>query len=402
MIYIMTMLYGRNTAKKYFWFILALTLFGVFIGACFFLLPFFADPHEYMIFLCIPILLEAIRSFVCSAYCQGATRGLRISRGLVLLLMVYIVLFSKIHAWETVLSGFITGLYLMVSAIWKMSNSVVLKFQRWKLMFTVSIIEFLLGLWNFIPWSFDYSSRQVYWDVGTLIMIFSLDSFFVYYFVVSSRISDDVDQITFVRNHSSSDRESGTLHVWTTTGQLPLFFKIIQRYIVSRNSQGVISTGHVAFELDEIYISHYPEKDIDRDTAQFLQILKSTEENNDTGVFQISYLDEMKIAPPPNFKLTIEGISKEKLDAFWREYSKDTTYNLTNRNCSTVVSLALIKSTEGYFTEKKGGFMLLLKLLFSPELWVMSQLRKHASIMTWTPGIVLDYSRAMSVLLKMR
>lgn len=402
MIYIITMLYGRETAKKYFWTILSITLFGAFIGIGFFLLPFFADPYEFMIFLCIPILLEAIRSFICAVYCKGATRGLRISRGLVLLFMVYVVLFSQIHAWETVLSGFITGLYLMMSSIWKMSNSIVLKFQRWKLMLAVSILEFFIGLWNFIPWSFDYSSRQIYWDVGTLILIYSLDSFFVYYFVISSQLADiDGMKTDLESSNHKKNREQAVVHVWTTTGQLPLFFKIIQRYIVSRNSLGVISTGHVAFELDEIYISHYPEKDIDRDTAQFLQILKSTEENNDTGVFQVSYLDEMKIASPSNFKLTIDGISKEKLDTFWQEYSKDTTYNLTNRNCSTVVSLALVKSTEGYFAEKQGGFMLLLKLLFSPELWVMSQLRKHASIMTWTPGIVLDYSRAMSVLLKM-
>lgn len=402
MIYIITMLYGRETAKKYFWAILSITLFGAFIGIGFFLLPFFADPYEFMIFLCIPIFLEAIRSFICAVYCKGATRGLRISRGLVLLFMVYVVLFSQIHAWETVLSGFITGLYLMMSSIWKMSNSIVLKFQRWKLMLAVSILEFFIGLWNFIPWSFDYSSRQIYWDVGTLILIYSLDSFFVYYFVISSQLADiDGMKTDLESSNHKKNREQAVVHVWTATGQLPLFFKIIQRYIVSRNSLGVISTGHVAFELDEIYISHYPEKDIDRDTAQFLQILKSTEENNDTGVFQVSYLDEMKIASPSNFKLTIDGISKEKLDTFWQEYSKDTTYNLTNRNCSTVVSLALVKSTEGYFAEKRGGFMLLLKLLFSPELWVMSQLRKHASIMTWTPGIVLDYSRAMSVLLKM-
>lgn len=61
----------------------------------------------------------------------------------------------------------------------------------------------------------------------------------------------------------------------------------------------------------------------------------------------------MKIAPPSNFKLTIEGISKEKLDAFWREYSKDTTYNLTNRNCSTVVSLALIKVLKDILLRKR-------------------------------------------------
>ena len=401
MIYIIIMLYGRDRAKKHFWALLGLAFLGILIGASFFMLPFFADPYEYTVFLCIPILLEAIRSFVCAFYCAGAARGLRVSRGIVLLLMIYIVLFAQIHPWNTVLSGFITGLYLIFSSIWKMSNSLVLRFRRWKFMLGVSIVELCIGFWNFIPWSFDYSSRQIYWDVGTLILVYSINSFIIYYLVINSELGTASDKQHDEAKKNRQSRDNAIVYVWTTTGKLPLFYKIIARYIISKNASGVISTGHAAFELDEIYISHYPANDIERDASQFLKILKSTDENNDSGVFQLNYLDEVKISSPSNFKIIIEGVNKEKLDSFWQEYRKDTTYNLTNRNCSTVVSLALMKGTEGYFSEKKGGIRLFLKALFSPELWVMSQLRKHASIMTWTPGIVLDYSRAMSALLKM-
>jgi hypothetical protein len=31
----------------------------------------------------------------------------------------------------------------------------------------------------------------------------------------------------------------------------------------------------------------------------------------------------------------------------------------------------------------------------NPELWVASQLRKHAEAMAWTPGLVLDYARTL-------
>jgi len=34
----------------------------------------------------------------------------------------------------------------------------------------------------------------------------------------------------------------------------------------------------------------------------------------------------------------------------------------------------------------------------TPELWVALQLRKRAETMAWTPGLVLDYARALSML----
>ncbi|MGB9330458.1 MAG: hypothetical protein WCB10_06795 [Steroidobacteraceae bacterium] len=38
-----------------------------------------------------------------------------------------------------------------------------------------------------------------------------------------------------------------------------------------------------------------------------------------------------------------------------------------------------------------------LRSLCNPELWVASQLRKYAEAMAWTPGLVLDYARALRV-----
>jgi hypothetical protein len=38
------------------------------------------------------------------------------------------------------------------------------------------------------------------------------------------------------------------------------------------------------------------------------------------------------------------------------------------------------------------------KLMSTPELWVALQLRKRAETMAWTPGLVLDYARALSML----
>ena len=41
---------------------------------------------------------------------------------------------------------------------------------------------------------------------------------------------------------------------------------------------------------------------------------------------------------------------------------------------------------------------LFMTLLLTPELWIAAQIRKRAKTMTWTPGLVLDYSRALSIL----
>jgi hypothetical protein len=36
-------------------------------------------------------------------------------------------------------------------------------------------------------------------------------------------------------------------------------------------------------------------------------------------------------------------------------------------------------------------------MLVTPELWVAAQVRKRAVTMAWTPGLTLDYARALSM-----
>ncbi|MET0506044.1 MAG: hypothetical protein ABWZ85_12000, partial [Luteibacter sp.] len=90
----------------------------------------------------------------------------------------------------------------------------------------------------------------------------------------------------------------------------------------------------------------------------------------------------------------------ERLLHFWEHYRQDTTYNLTRRNCAASVARALEAGLEGAVSRLHGNpdWGLFMTLLLMPELWIAAQIRKRAKTMTWTPGLVLDYSRALSIL----
>ena len=89
------------------------------------------------------------------------------------------------------------------------------------------------------------------------------------------------------------------------------------------------------------------------------------------------------------------------MQAFWQRYRRNTTYNLTHRNCSSTVAHALEAALEGAVGRLHGdraGWRSLLRVLVTPELWVAAQIRKRAVTMAWTPGLALDYARALSML----
>jgi hypothetical protein len=96
----------------------------------------------------------------------------------------------------------------------------------------------------------------------------------------------------------------------------------------------------------------------------------------------------------------IRNYDPARLARFWQEYRRDTTYNLTYRNCSSSVARALEAAIEGASARvwgKGGGWKPLVRILTTPELWVAAQVRKRAATMAWTPGLTLDYARALSM-----
>ncbi|BET12807.1 DUF308 domain-containing protein [Pandoraea sputorum] len=201
-----------------------------------------------------------------------------------------------------------------------------------------------------------------------------------------------------------------TVHVWTPSGSSKAPARrhpVIDRYIAAVDKNGVISTGHAALESHEgVYVSLYPAKEIDRSPDQFGQLLRATRENDVPGTFQPNYATESKAWCPSTVKVRIRNYSPQQLSAFWQTYQQNTTYNLTHRNCSSSVAKALEAAIEGRVGQLHdggdAGWWTFVRLWLTPELWVAAQLRKRAKTMAWTPGLVLDYARAVSMLVDPR
>jgi hypothetical protein len=196
-----------------------------------------------------------------------------------------------------------------------------------------------------------------------------------------------------------------TVHVWTPSGSAKAEtrnYPLVGRYIAAVDVNGVVSTGHAALESPEgVYISLYPAKEIDHSPEQFGALLRATAENNVPGVFQPDYPTESKAWCPSTVRVRIRNYDAAKLEAFWERYRGDTTYNLTHRNCSSSVSNALEAALDGVvgrLSWPDTGWGVMLRLLITPELWVAAQIRKRALTMAWTPGLTLDYARALSML----
>ncbi len=194
-----------------------------------------------------------------------------------------------------------------------------------------------------------------------------------------------------------------TVHVWTPIGSSKAqHHLVVDRYIAAVDVSGTISTGHAALESPEgIYISLYPAAEIDRLPSEFGRILRATRENDVPGMFQPDYATESTAWCPSTVRVRIRNYDPAKLHAFWERYRANTTYNLTHRNCSSTVGYVLEAAIDGAVDRLRGGgtgWGGFLRVLVTPELWVAAQIRKRAATMAWTPGLALDYARALSML----
>ncbi|MDE1182790.1 DUF308 domain-containing protein [Paraburkholderia sp.] len=220
----------------------------------------------------------------------------------------------------------------------------------------------------------------------------------------------------------AADEPALTVHVWTPVGSSKSPARrqpIVDRYIAAVDRNGVISTGHAALEAPGgVYISLYPGVEIDRAPDEFTRLLRATHENDVPGVFQPDYVTESHAWCPSTVQVRIRNFDPARLTTFWDVYRRDTTYNLTHRNCSSSVSRALEAALEGAAARAWGaggaegaepvdnaeaatrrvGWGPFWRVLTTPELWVAAQVRKRAATMAWTPGLTLDYARALSML----
>ncbi|MCA1323068.1 HdeD family acid-resistance protein [Herbaspirillum sp. alder98] len=190
-----------------------------------------------------------------------------------------------------------------------------------------------------------------------------------------------------------------TVHVWTPTGSAKGPARrqpVVDRYIAAVDTNGVISTGHAALEIQpDLYISLYPAQEIDRSPDQFARLLRATAENDVGGRYLTDYRSEAAAWCESTEKIVFRDYHRAHLDRFWAGYRKREVYNLTYRNCSSTVARGLEAALEGVIGRRDRHWFNAVRMMLTPEIWVASQIRKRALTMAWTPGLVLDYARAL-------
>ncbi len=166
--------------------------------------------------------------------------------------------------------------------------------------------------------------------------------------------------------------------------------RAINRYIAAIDGNGVISTGHAALEMSpDLYISHYPAAEIDRNPDEFSRTLRATADNNVPGRFLPSYEVESAEWCPSTVQVEIKNIDAARLRAFWKHYRANDTYNLTNRNCSSAVADALDAALEGVYREHRWPVFRALQAIVFPELWAAGLMRKRAESMAGRRALYL-------------
>jgi uncharacterized membrane protein HdeD (DUF308 family) len=409
MIRLVLLLLGADFIRKY-WRTLAV------IGAIWGLLglALFIDALDGVMYFPIHVfgyllIIEALVTLVATTSNRGTQTVLRKARGVIFLLLGLLII-DPHHASSFILA-MIFGLVFAVDGILRIASAHVVRFAGWRLSMLLGVGELIFAIFMFEPYPTYYVGTVPY-CIGVALMLSGFGTLRLAFrlrklpprasvlALLSRGDGESVAQLDAAAAQPTGNLPTLTVHVWTPVGSAvdALPQPLLDRYVAAVDGNGVISTGHAALEVPGLlYISHYPASEIDHSPEDFRSILRATKENDVPGKFQPSYAQESAGWCASTAKVLFERYNLSRLEAFWARYSQDTTYNLTNRNCSSTVALALEVSMEGTFGGGTSGLLKFLSAMVNPELWVASQLQKHAQAAAWTPGLVLDYARALKV-----
>jgi uncharacterized membrane protein HdeD (DUF308 family) len=365
-------------------------------------------------FACL-LLFEGAATLMVAHSGMGGQRILRYVKGAAFSLAALLILAGHHHG-NFVLSV-IFGLLFFFDGTLQIASAVVVRYRRWRPALWGGIAEIALAIFFFQPWPSNYEGTVPY-CLGLGLAFAGWNLFILAMRVKNAAENPGLKGSVFMAEADhlppdvvewdgppDDDERALTVHVWTPVGSAAgeaIPRPVISRYIAAVDRNGVISTGHAALESPGgVYISLYPAELIDQSPDEFARLLRATPENNVPGIFQPDYATESAKWCPSTRKVRIRNYSEARLKAFWESYRQNESYNLTYRNCSSSVARALeaaLEGSVGRLWQKRGFWMAMGKLMSTPELWVALQLRKRAETMAWTPGLVLDYARALSML----
>lgn len=402
MIQLFLVLCGSRLIREKWWMLFSLGVLWMLIGSFLFLDALDGSLIIPIRYFTIPLAFDGVWALLSFPSRVGAGRTLRLVKGITCLLVVLLIIFAP--RYSGVIIGFLVGLFLCLDASWRGASAWVVRYDGWRRGLFFAVLEFLFGVWSFVPWPTGWEG-EVGIDAGTMLLVSA--------FTICSlalrirRLPCGVSILSVLNrgekallidkdNQEPGAREMAIVHIWTPTGSMVPVNRGVSRYVAAADKKGVISTGHAAFELPpDVYISHYPAVEIDRSGSEFTKILRATSDNNVPGLFQPDYMEESGAWCPSTVRVPLPGLNGRAIRRFWREYSADTTYNLTSRNCASAVVKALDAGLDGLFAQKVRSPLFLLSFMLTPEFRVAGFIRRKAVAMAWTPGIALDYVRAL-------
>ncbi|MEP9352232.1 protease [Xanthobacter sp. KR7-65] len=415
MIELLLILYGTETTRRRWWVLALAGAVWFALGAFFFANALIDEYRINPIYFAIPLAIDGAAALLGGLGITGAGRALRFSKAAMFFALALIVLVTAGRADMVV--GIAAGVFLVGDACWRAGTVYLVRFEGWHRAMLIAAFEFVIGIWFISPWPTHWRG-SIGVDVGMLLMLSAVNTIAFAIRLArlppgvpfskavreglldpgaAERSPDAVDAVSpILTDESKARRGSVIVHVWTPTGAIARVDHAISRYIAAHDSSGTISTGHAALEMADIYISHYPAVEIERSPEDFRRVLRATHDNDVAGRFLPSHAEEVADWCEPTMNVQISGIDEAALRRFWQHYSRNTTYNLTSRNCSSTVAAALDAGLEGIFAPYARSPYFLLRLCFSPELLVATRMRRRAASMAWTPGLVLDYARALS------
>ncbi|MDO6405126.1 HdeD family acid-resistance protein [Pantoea phytobeneficialis] len=307
-------------------------------------------------------------------------------------------------------SAVLFGIAFMVDGLFRIAAAVVLRGWRWRKQCLTGVVEWFISILILSDWPFHH---HIAVPLCFALLLLSIGTTLLQMARQANLLTDNSTVTTLplfkvggLRQWHSSQyvhppfphrppTQPLKVYVWTPlgSGRLRESYQLINRYIAAVDQHGVISTGHAAMEAGEdLYISHYPLDDIDRDSSNFRAVLRSGEHNDVAGRFLASLTLEVADWCAPDKQILFTHYNFKALHNFWHSYRLDSTYNLTARNCSSAVIQALDVAIEGVLARKPYAG---LRLFSDPNFWLLGVVRGRAEEMTWTPGLVLDYVRLL-------
>jgi uncharacterized membrane protein HdeD (DUF308 family) len=385
------LLVGRAAVRRHWHLILGTGLLWALLGILVVIDSLDGALHVPDRWFGLILLAEGVSSLAVGASAVGAARRLRFFKGALLSIMAVLIVMATRHS--TFLLAMIFGIAFMVDGLVRIAIASLLKVSGWRISVALGGLSVAFGLFHLQPWPTWYAGTVGY-CIGMFLILNGANLALVG--LRTRRLGAEPGLSAPV-----GGPDSLTVYVWTPTGQAttPAGQRLIRRYVASVDKAGRFSTGHAALGQEhDLYISHYPAVEIDRSPADLRSSLRAGPENDVAGRFLPSHAAEVADWCAATVTVTLNGIDAARLRAFWETYRGDTTYNFISRNCSTTVARALDVAVEGAFSRNGHPWRQLAKALTTPEFWAASFLRSGARSMTWTPGLVLDYTRALSAL----